>query len=111
MAGVDATFFLGALEADFLALFVRGACDSVFHFAAEARHAAEGLGWACGCCCSGTRGIVVAVVVVVELAVVFAAFGLDVGVAGDFEETLDPCSFGGGEAVEVFLVVVGVVPD
>lgn len=43
--------------------------------------------------------------------VVVAAFGLDVRVAGDFEEALDSGSFGGGEAAEVVLVVVRVVPD
>ena len=45
------------------------------------------------------------------VGVVVAAFGLDVGLGGDFEEALDSGAFGGGEVGEVVRVVVGVVPD
>lgn len=108
MAGIGLAFFFGALEADLFALGVGGACDSVLHLAAEAGHAAGGLGGVGGC--GDTGGGVVIVVAVV--AVVFATFGLDVGTAGDFQQVvLDLFSFGGGKAVEVVLIVVGMVPD
>ena len=96
VADVGLAFLLGALEAESSALGVGGAGDSVLHLAAEAGHAAGGLGRSSG---AGAVGVV---------GVIFAAFGLVVGLAGDFQQVvLDFGALGSGEAVEVVQVVIG----
>lgn len=109
MAGVGLAFFFGALLAEAFALRVGGAGHAVLHFAAEAAHAAFGNGWTRGS--GGAVGVGVAVGLVGVVGVVVAAFGLDVGFGGDFEEALHAGAFGRGEAGEVVGVVVGMVPD
>ncbi len=109
MAKVRSSFFLGALGSLLLALLMRRMRHLVFHPAAELRDAGgRGVGVA-GREFGGGAGVLFGVVMVA--AVVVAAFGGDVGLAGDSEGTGDFLSRFGVEAVHVSVVVVRVAPD
>lgn len=45
------------------------------------------------------------------VSIIFTAFGGEIGIAGDTETPLDLLAFGRVESVQVFVVVVGMVPD
>lgn len=77
--------------------------EAVLHLAAEADHAAGEL-----------RGVAddEVVVVVAVIAVIFAAFSLNVDLAEDFQQViLNLFSFSREKAVEVVLVIIEMVSD